>query len=50
MSEALWWVAGIAVVVIVLYFVTMRVFFRQSREADRNIDLSKVREWKDEDD
>jgi hypothetical protein len=49
-SEALWWVAGIAVVVIVLYFVTMRVFFRQSREADRNIDLSKVREWKDEDD
>ena len=46
----LWTVMAIVGVVIVVYFVTMRVFFRQSREADRNIDMSKMREWKDDDD
>jgi hypothetical protein len=44
----LWVVMAIVGAVIVLYLVTMRVFFRQSREADKNIDMSKVREWKDD--
>jgi uncharacterized membrane protein len=49
LSTTLWIVLGIVAVVVVLYFVTMRVFFRQSRDADKNIDMNKVREWKDED-
>ena len=50
MSTTLWIVLGIIVAVILIYLVTMRVFFRQSRDADKKIDFSKVREWKDDDD
>lgn len=50
MSTTLWIVIGIIAAVIVVYLVTMRVFFRQSRDADKRIDFSKVREWKDDDD
>jgi signal transduction histidine kinase len=46
----LWIVMGIVGAVVIVYLVTMRIFFRQSREADRNIDFTKVREWKDDDD
>lgn len=35
--------------VVIVYLLTMRIFFRQSREADKRIDFSKVREWKDDD-
>lgn len=49
MSTTLWIVLGIMVVVILVYLVTMRVFFRQSRDADKKIDFTKVREWKDDD-
>jgi signal transduction histidine kinase len=49
LDTTLWIVVGLAAAVIVVYLVTMRVFFRQSRDADKKIDLSKVREWKDED-
>ena len=31
------------------YLLVMRVFFRESRELDREIDPSKMREWKDDD-
>ena len=48
LDTTLWIVLGIGVAVVVIYFVTMRVFFRQSRDADKKIDYSKVREWKDE--
>ena len=50
MSTTLWVVVAIAVAVVVLYLLTMRVFFRQSREADRQIDYSKIRPVKDDDD
>ena len=50
MSTTLWTVFGVIVAVILLYLVTMRVFFRQSRDADKKIDFSKVREWKDDED
>ena len=46
----LWTVMGIVAAVIVVYLLTMRVFFRQSRDADKKIDFSKVREWKDDTD
>jgi len=49
MSETVWVFIGIAAVIVVGYFVTMRVFFRQSKELDRKIDYGKMKEWKDDD-
>ena len=48
-SNALWIFLAIAAVVVVGYFVVMRVFFKESKELDKKIDLSKMKEWKDED-
>ena len=50
MDIDLWIVMSIIGVVVVLYLLTMRVFFRQSKEADRHTDYSKIRPLKDEDD
>jgi hypothetical protein len=44
------WIVIAAVVVVALYFVTMRGFFRQSREIDRKTDFSKIPPLKDDDD
>jgi hypothetical protein len=41
-------VVGLAVVV--GYLVVMRVFFKESKELDKKIDLSKMKDWKDEED
>jgi len=49
MSPTVTWIVAIAVVLIVGYFVVMRVFFRESKELDKKIDYSKVKEWKDDD-
>lgn len=46
----LWTVMAIVGGVIVLYLLTMRIFFRKSQEAVKKIDYSKVREWKDDKD
>ena len=32
------------------YLLVMRVFFRESKEADKHIDYAKMKEWKDDDD
>ena len=40
---------AVAVAVVVVYVLVMRVFYRESKEADKHIDYSKVKEWKDED-
>lgn len=39
----------VGLVVVAGYLVVMRVFFSDSRELDRKIDYSKMKEWKDED-
>jgi hypothetical protein len=39
----------VGLAVVLGYVVVMRVFFRESESLDRKIDLSKMREWKDED-
>ena len=31
------------------YLLVMRVFFKESKELDKKIDYSKMKEWKDED-
>jgi low affinity Fe/Cu permease len=40
---------SVAVVVVIGYVLVMRVFFRDSKELDKKIDYSKMKEWKDED-
>lgn len=48
MSPVQWTIAA-AIGAVVVYLLVMRVFFRESREADKHIDYSKVKEWKDDD-
>ena len=45
-----WIVLAAAVVVVGGYLLVMRVFFRDSKELDKKIDYSKVKEWKDDED
>jgi low affinity Fe/Cu permease len=49
MNTTVWIVIGTAVMLVVVYLLVMRVFFRQSRALDREIDYSKMRAWPDED-
>ncbi len=32
-----------------LYFLVMRVFYKEGQELDKKIDYSKIKPWKDED-
>jgi len=41
-------VVGVAVVLVVGYLLVMRVFFKESKELDKKIDYSKMKEWKDD--
>ena len=41
--------AVVAIVVVLGYLLVMRVFFKESKELDKKIDYSKMKEWKDED-
>ena len=49
MNQTLWIFLAIAVVIVAGYFITMRVFFKESKELDKKIDYGKMKEWKDED-
>jgi hypothetical protein len=49
MSDTVLILIAIGVVIVVGYFIVMRVFFRESKELDKKIDYSKMKEWKDED-
>ena len=39
----------VAVIAVLGYLLVMRVFFRESKELDKKIDHSKMKEWKDDD-
>ncbi len=41
---------ALAVVAVVGYILVMRVFFKESRELDKKIDYSKMKERKDDED
>jgi low affinity Fe/Cu permease len=41
--------AAIAAVLVLGYFVVMRVFYRDSKQLDQKVDLTKMKIWKDED-
>jgi low affinity Fe/Cu permease len=49
MNQVVFIVVGVAVVLVVGYLLVMRVFFKESKELDKKIDYSKMKEWKDED-
>jgi hypothetical protein len=42
--------AVIAAILVIGYLLVMRVFFRNSRELDQHVDLTKMKVWKDEED
>jgi hypothetical protein len=39
---------GVALLAVVGYMLVMRVFYRESKELDKSIDYSKMKEWKDD--
>ena len=49
-SNALWIFLAVAVVIVVGYFVVMRVFFKESKELDKKVDLAKMKKWEDDED
>ncbi len=49
MNQTLWIFLAIAFVIVAGYFITMRVFFKESKELDKKIDYGKMRQWKDDD-
>ena len=40
---------AVAVLAVVGYLLVMRVFFRESKELDKHVDLSKMKAWEDDD-
>jgi low affinity Fe/Cu permease len=41
---------AVAIVAVIGYVVVMRVFFRESKELDKQIDYSKMKQWEDDKD
>lgn len=50
MSTTLWIFIAIALVALAAFVSYMRRLFRESREAEKRIDRSKLRKWEDEKD
>jgi low affinity Fe/Cu permease len=40
--------AAVGVIVVIGYLLVMRIFYRDSKALDKNIDFSKMKEWKDD--
>ena len=40
---------SVALAAVAVYVLVMRVFFKESKELDRKIDYSRMKEWKDDD-
>ena len=40
---------AVGVLVVLGYVLVMRVFFKESKELDKKIDFTKMKQWKDED-
>jgi low affinity Fe/Cu permease len=49
MNQVVMIAVAVAVLVVLGYLLVMRVFFKESKELDKKIDYSKMKEWKDED-
>ena len=40
--------AALAAILVIGYLLVMRVFFRNSRELDQHVDLTRMKVWKDD--
>lgn len=49
-SMSHWILLSVVVLGLLAYVVVMRAFFQRSREADKQVDYSKIRPWKDDED
>ncbi len=49
MNTTLMIALGVAVLLVLVYLLVMRVFLRQSRDLDKQIDYSKMNKIKDDD-
>ena len=49
MDSTLGVIVVLAVVAVLGYLMVMRVFVKESKALDRNIDIGKMKKWKDED-
>jgi uncharacterized protein YneF (UPF0154 family) len=50
MDQRILIIVAIGAALVLGYFLVMRVFFKQSKELDKQIDPSKMRKWKDDED
>lgn len=50
MDSSLWTVLGAAVAVVAVYLLVMRYLLHRSRQADKQVDFSKIKKWEDEED
>lgn len=50
MSLSLWIALGVAIALVLFYVLCMEVLARKSREIDAQIDYSRIRPWKDDED
>ena len=48
MDRAVLVALAVGVAVVVAYLVVMHVFFKESKDLDKKIDLSKMKPWKDD--
>jgi low affinity Fe/Cu permease len=49
MSQTMMIAIAIALGIAALYFLVMRVFYKEGKELDKKIDYTKIKAWKDED-
>jgi hypothetical protein len=49
MNNVVFIALGVGLVVVVGYVLVIRVFFKDSQELDKHVDLAKMKKWKDED-
>jgi hypothetical protein len=50
MDRAVLVALAVGIAVVVGYLIVMRVFFKESKDLDKKIDYSKMKEWKDDED
>jgi low affinity Fe/Cu permease len=50
MDRAVLVALAVGLAVVVGYLVVVRVFFKDSKDLDKKIDYSKMKEWKDDED
>ena len=48
MDRAVLVALAVGVAVVAAYLLVMRVFFKDSKDLDKKIDYSKMKEWKDD--